>query len=218
MSEKQPQLNVVLLLAGAMVILTGISGVMHGKMSNRWGASADLQSAGDAIGELPDQFGGWTMEEEKAVPNLVIETIQASGSAQRVYADDRGYRVEMVLLAGPPGPIAVHKPEICYSSQNTQMLEEESVTVGGSNEHSFRMIKFKPESLSATPFRVFYGFSEDGVNWVASENPRVEFGDADYLYKLQMVSDALVPTDGDDSAQAFLSAFAQAFGGIAKRK
>ena len=48
-----------------------------------------------------------------------VEMLECTGNIVRTYENQRtGEVVSVFVIVGPAGPIAVHTPEICYSSQN----------------------------------------------------------------------------------------------------
>ena len=131
----------------------------------------------------------------------------------RVYENaDTGDQITLAVLVGPPGPIAVHTPEVCYSSQNTTIVTRNKVEVAtdtGGDASTFWATVLKPNSLEAQPFRVFYAWSTDGKTWIADDNPRFNFGGAGILYKLQLVADDYLHDDGSDPAVSFLKELAR---------
>jgi hypothetical protein len=110
----------------------------------------------------------------------------------RTYQHDKtGQVVNLALLAGPPGPISVHRPEICYSARNYVQDAEPTVVRPRSrpegDSDSFWKIVFRPQELTPTKLHVYYGWS-DGTQWSADENPRVRYGGRPFLYKIQLAS------------------------------
>ena len=65
----------------------------------------------------------------------VIEMLQCAGYISRVYVNQlTGENVRVALLLGPPGPIAVHTPEICFSAQDYRQEESRKRVAIGSNK------------------------------------------------------------------------------------
>ncbi|MFM8570518.1 MAG: exosortase-associated EpsI family protein, partial [Pirellula sp.] len=110
------------------IILLG--GVAHGVLSNRWGVAEDIQSLGKQLNSIPMEIGPWKCEEEGILDDRTIYGIlEANGYISRVYVHQAtGEVVNVFLVFGPKGPIAVHTPEICYSARAvTQTSERQSV-------------------------------------------------------------------------------------------
>src|SRR5262245_25755986 len=100
------------ILIGFGVLLAG--GVAHGLWTNRWHAAGELDRAAERLAALPDDVGAWkgTAHEQDA------EALAISGAAahySRSFADpETNEPVLVILLAGKPARMAVHKPEDCY--------------------------------------------------------------------------------------------------------
>ena len=111
-------------LALALVIgLLLISTLVHGWLSGRWYVAKDLYQAGEKLEELPKQIGAWQQIESNGLDDSVAEMLQCYGSIVREYRHgDTGEQVTVALLLGPRGPIAVHTPDICYSSVGTKQV------------------------------------------------------------------------------------------------
>jgi hypothetical protein len=149
------------------------------------------------------------LADEEAVPAPIIETLQCAGYVNRKYIDRRtGDEVHLAIIVGPSGPIAVHTPEICFSSQAYSIEEprqaRELVDSAG-DPHTFWYTTFSSTNAIAEQLRVYYGWCGD-EKWQASESPRFEFAGQPMLFKLQ-ISSRVPPgksSTGKDSCQAFL--------------
>jgi hypothetical protein len=110
----------------------------------------------------------------------------------------------MALIVGPPGPTAVHRPEICYSSQDyTQEGATRRVTVTAEDDSGtgeFWTLTFRPNDVDSLPLSVYYAWS-NGDRWEAPENPRLSHSGAKILYKIQLAGDKpdASPTDPCES-------------------
>src|SRR5262249_36917537 len=115
------------------------------------------------------------------------------------------------VIVGPPGPVAVHTPEICYSSRDFAIKgERRLMTVKDANQqtHSLWELNLKSRAPGGNALRVAYAWSPGG-NWEASAHPRFAFGGLPYLYKLQVSVTANddSKSSGFDPCQDFLSNF-----------
>ena len=171
-------------LALALVIgLLLVSTLMHGWLSGRWYVAKDLYQAGAKLDELPKQIGAWQQIESDSLDDSVTKMLQCYGSIVREYRHgDTGEQVTIALLLGPRGPIAVHTPDICYSSVGTKQVGER--TSKAVDQHRLWVSEFAQSPSPAATFEVWYGWS-DGGKWVAAENPR--FWMTPTLYKIQLV-------------------------------
>lgn len=192
--------------------LTLASGIIHGRMSNRWGPSPDLLAAAKKLENLPRQFATWQLLSSGEMSDEVLKMLECTGYAVREYQDQETYeRVTMTLLLGPSGPMSVHTPDICLPSRDYKALENPRrvpVSVGEGQSAEFWRQTFQANDLNAGQLRVYYAWSPDG-HWSAPEEPRFKFADRPFLYKLQLVS-GLPPgteTEATDTCQRFLEAF-----------
>lgn len=193
---------------GLTVVIVGllVSGVAHGYLDGRWAFNRDLEAFGNGLDELPERVGTWSLARRDELAANAQRILRCHGSLVREYVDDAsGRRVSVAVLFGPRGPIAVHTPEICYSSVGTKVAgPTEAVTLEDvPGRASFWKTEFIQTPETEPSFEVWYGWS-DGGDWVAAKNPR--FWMTDQLFKIQLAG----PVSGDDSGSAirdFLNAF-----------
>ena len=202
-------------LIGFLVLILGTLGVgiVHGRLSNRWGLQANAELASQRLQPpLPETVGNWRMRHEDKLPSAVTAILQCPAYVVRVYEHQQtGDVVNVAVLLGPPGPISVHTPEVCYSSREyTPDGERRKTTVKDENdrEHTLWQLPLNSNNLNASSLRVFYGWST-GTTWEAVEYPRFCFGSLPHLYKLQVAvtdhpSSAAIEFD---SGQDFLACF-----------
>ena len=204
------KLNYLMALGGALVAMTVAVGIVHGRWTNRWGHRPDIVSASERLGNLPLVIGDWQAKKNDPLDPAVARMLQCAGSANRVYENARtGDRVAVAVLLGPSGPIAVHTPEICYSSRDYRIAQDRKrwkVVEADEPGDEFWDLRMKGKDVSAAPFRVLYGWTKEKY-WNASANPRFSYGGSPYLYKLQLAGP--VPEEGqsNDPCREFLAAF-----------
>ena len=193
---------------GFVVIVAGLllSGIAHGYLDGRWAFDRDLATFGEGLAELPETAGTWNMSSRDDLDPQAQRLLRCHGSMVREYVDDvTGRRVSVAVLFGPRGPIAVHTPEVCYSSVGTDVAgprETEAVT-SDDTEHTFWRSEFVRSPDPDPSFEVWYAWS-DGGRWEARDYPR--FWMTDNLFKIQLAG----PPGDDDSVSAcrdFLIAF-----------
>jgi hypothetical protein len=138
----------------------------------------------------------------------VQEVLECQGYSYCTYLNrSTGDVVNVAVILGPPGPIAVHTPEICYSSKEykqTSHRRHEDLPEGD----SLWSVSFRSNSVDAQSFAVYYGWS-DGDVWHATYDPRFEYAGSPYLYKLQLAGRSnRVDADADHEAcRRFLEAY-----------
>lgn len=199
-------------LAGGIAIgLIVMGGALYGSYSQRWGPPADLVAMGQAVEEMPEQIGDWVMIGEAPMAKSAIDMLECVGYVNRKYQHSKtGQIIDLAILVGPPGPIAVHTPEICFSSraydQETERREVEIVSDDG-HTNSFWCLEFITKNVLANKLRVYYAWSL-GSNWTAAEAPRYQFAAEPALFKLQMSAEIPPGELGEkgDAGKEFLQA------------
>ena len=198
------------LALGLAVAITLMGGALYGYYSQRWGPPADLVTAGKHLESLPQQIGNWTMVEELPFGETEREMLECSGYVNRRYINrDSGKTVSLAIIVGPPGPTAVHTPEICFSSRAYERQgERREIVLEDSplDRHSYWTVDFSSRNPLADSLRVYYAWSL-GRTWQASKSPRFEFGAAQMLYKIQLAAPIAYRSASDESdpVREFLS-------------
>jgi Protein of unknown function (DUF3485) len=207
-SPSQQPLNRWLALTLAIAV-TLLGGVLYGNYSQRWGAPADLVAAGAHLAEMPRQIGRWSVSEESPIEKSALQMLECAGYANRRYIhQDSGQTISVTILVGPPGPIAVHTPEICFSSRAYDIQGDRKVVgvMGTADaENTFWRTDFKTKNAFADALRVYYAWSRGGP-WKASAKPRFECAAAPLLYKIQLATPLARGTDesSTDPGREFL--------------
>lgn len=192
--------------------LSGVSGVVQGISSGRWGQRESVREAAERLNNIPSSFGAWELKDLQPLSKEVEAILESPVYLAGTYINRQtGELVGAVVLAGPPGPIAVHSPDICYSSAHYEIRDQRDVSIGGPHSaDKLWQLDLLARSVDATPLRVYYGWSA-GEQWEAPSNPRVSFAGSSLLYKVQIAFD---PTsdhnDGRDLGQRFLADYLQA--------
>ncbi|MDZ4817770.1 MAG: exosortase-associated EpsI family protein [Planctomycetota bacterium] len=192
------------------VCLTVYGGYIEGARSQRFGRNEAQQLAGQQIAQLPESFGDWYTVESHDLDPDVADLLKCTGSVQRVYGNrQNGEKVRVALLAGPPGPISVHSPEICYSASDYK-IEEPPVEVSVSRadkdntpEKFFRM-SLRSKELLAERLVVYYAWSQ-GDRWDVPKSPRWSYKDSPYLLKMQVAGLTSNEDATKDSCSTFLA-------------
>jgi hypothetical protein len=174
-----------------VTVLTIASGIVQGRMSNRWGHSEAMQTAAKIMEKLPTKFGNWQSLSSQEMSEEARNQLECAGYVYRTYKNQNtGEIINMVLLLGPAGPIAVHTPEICYSSRAyKQIAPRECVTLSerSNNKDQFWSLTFRSTGVNGDLLQVYYAWST-GDCWLAAGNPRFSLAGQPYLYKIQLAS------------------------------
>lgn len=203
--------NGFLILLACAVAYTVVTGLVYGRFTQRWGPVPDLLAKGRHLETFPKEIGDWLLLKEDTLSELIQETLSCTGYVNRQYVNRKtGERIGFAVYVGPAGPISVHTPEICYSSQAYAIQEPRKVAIlpGPADQtNSFWQLTFRSTNKSADLERVYYAWSTGG-SWMASESPRFEFGGLPALYKLQIAAQ-VPPADEssthDDPCKEFLT-------------
>ena len=142
-----------------VVALTLASGLLAGRIRNRWGPSETMLAAAKKLQEVPRQFGGahndrWQLQSSETMSDETVEMLECSGNIVRTYANPRtGEEVSVFVIVGPAGPIAVHTPEVCYSSQNYKSRDTRqrvAIADAQGQDDQFWALTFKSKDVRKT--------------------------------------------------------------------
>jgi hypothetical protein len=182
-----------------------VGGAVHGHLSNRWGIPADVNGIGEKLREVPASIGPWISAGDQEMGKTALTLLECKGYLNRTYVHrTTGESVSVAVMFGPKGPIAVHTPEICYSSRDVTAIgkrQSEDYAFDGADSRLWKL-RFSKNDLTKSKLNVTYGWS-DGGPWYAAEAPR--FWRTDYLYKIQTASPAT--NSSEDSTTGFLKVF-----------
>lgn len=174
------------------IAATTLATVVHGRLTNRWGAAdGDRAEAAARLQQVPVAFGDWELQKETQLESRVLGILQCTGSWRRDYVHrPTGQLVVVVMIAGPPGQTSTHTPEMCYPTQGfTQLGEAERVSFDAtdSHQHEFHRVRFARDGLARDEMEVYYAWRQKD-HWTVPSVPRVAFGGGTYLYKMQLAS------------------------------
>lgn len=177
------------LLVGLTLLLAG--GVVHGLWTDRWQPSGELARASTRLAKLPDDVDDWKGKTfEQNADALAITGAVAHYS--RTFTDPvTGDEVLVMLLAGKPSRMAVHKPEDCYRAAGYELAGKPiKLTVTPPNQPGadLWMGLFSRDDPSKGPsqLRILWTWYAAG-RFDAPDNPRWAFARRPVLYKLYVI-------------------------------
>lgn len=189
------------------------SGFLHGQWTDRWGTTHDVTDAAVRLDDVPITIGDW-YSEELEIPARQIKAAEAVGHLSRVYRNRvDGSEVNVMILCGRPGPIAVHPPTVCFTGAGFGLDTEPEKFLVKAEDSSplgeFWVGDFVKDSAAVRfRMRTFWSWNADD-NWQVPNNTRVAFARYPYLYKMyvtrQLPSNE-VPVS-EDAAGDFLRLF-----------
>lgn len=192
--------------------ITLVGGVLYGGYAQRWSPPAELSAGVIRLEKLPNQVGKWKAVENLPIDAEAVQMLDCAGYNSRRYVNqETGQQLNCAVLVGRAGPIAVHTPEVCFSSRAYDITGERTETgveENPSRRHSFWLVDFSSRNALADALRVYYAWSS-GDAWIASRSPRFEFAGAPLLYKIQLAVKVSpnVASKGDDPGKQFLEEF-----------
>ena len=205
----------ILTFAIAMATIIA-SGVAHGLVTSRWGLSQELKIAAARLREIPSKIGDWTSEDLE-IPKSQLKRGEIENYVARRYVNvvDQSV-VNVVIVCGRPGPIAVHTPDVCFQGTGNKMQTlpakqpvetDDSMLLGELWVADFT----KTSPTQQDNLRVYWTWSADGVwrapnNGYFFDNPRWEFAAEPFLYKMYVTRGIrrVGESEGEDLCIKFL--------------
>jgi hypothetical protein len=192
--------------------ITLVGGALHGHYVQRWNKPEELSAAAAQLDALPREIGKWKAVEDLPIDAAALNILDHPGRVSRRYVNqDTGQSIQCAILVGRPGPIAVHTPEICFSSRDYEIQNERieaAIDDRANHHHTFWRTDFSSRNALADGLRVYYAWSTGSI-WKASTSPRFEFGGAPLLFKCQLAT-YVSPShaqNGPDPGHQFLEMF-----------
>ena len=175
---------------------------VEGSYSRRFVSQQSERMQSQSLERLPEQIGSWqSLGPGEELPDYVTRELRLAGSINRKYKHaTTGQVVQLLLMVGQPGPLVRHPPSICYSNRAHKQIGEPTwISVNDANEFGrFQLLAYEPSgALVDERFYVAYAHSTAG-QWDVPSFPRVTYGDAQQLYKAQL----LATKSGASSEQA----------------
>jgi hypothetical protein len=198
----------------AAAVLTIVPAVIEGMYVNRWGTPADLEGAAARVGELPRDIGTWKFfKEGDPLHSTVTTELGVKGYVNRTYQDAKtGAMVQLLLMVGETGRLVRHPPNICYAQMaNEQLGPMTKFTVSTTTPPGeFNLLEYKrARTVTNDRFLVAYSMATDEI-WKVPAMPRVEFGGAAMLYKVQLLV-PLDPSQTRSNGELLLKSFGEEF-------
>jgi hypothetical protein len=175
-----------------LLVSTVAAGILHARMTNSWKLSPASRVARERLaGALPRDFGNWRFDHDLEFPPAVLDVLEQPAYFSRVYQHAQtGDTVTVAVIVGQPGPVAVHTPEICYSSRDYTVAGDRTkheIVAADGRRHELWKLSLDANQADALPLEVVYGWTT-GTAWEATERPRYAFGGLSHLYKLQLAA------------------------------
>lgn len=186
--------NTARVLSCLAVVL--LAGVAHGLYSHRWEPAAEMGDVQGRLDGLSHAIGSWTGKDFPMDPETLDRASIRAYLSRDYHNTATGRSVRILVVAGPPGPIAVHTPDVCYQGAGYELSgEPEAVAVGTDKGRLWRGKFDKTQSPVPAALLIAWGWN-GGDGWEAADHrtTRVRYAFRPVLYKLYLVTDTL-PSD-----------------------
>jgi hypothetical protein len=176
------------LLILTSLLALGLTGFLHGRISDRWSYSDTLQGAVDKLFQLPLSAGDY----EGTVLEVNTDRVVTKGSGAYVAAlfvdRVRGETIRVTLVCGRPGPLSMHPPTSCFPAHGYKQpgaVTRAPVSVpGGSRSADFLKTEFvRDTGTGIEHVPIYWSYGLNG-NWMVPENPRIFWARQPAVYKL----------------------------------
>jgi hypothetical protein len=195
----------------ASIVLLLAYGLGAGYWTDRWAFSTELARAPVRLAATPLHVGEWQGTEDELNPRSIRQA-ELHGSLWRHYTNRRtGEVVNVLLVAGRPGPIAVHSPEVCLGGAGFEIkgrrTRQEVQIPELSGRDAFWVAQFHKPNAAIPEIIEMYWAWHGGSAWQAVENPRLYFANKRVLYKLYVTravvraADSAPAVDGAGGAE-----------------
>jgi hypothetical protein len=183
-------------LASAAVLVA--YGLVEGYWTDRWALSPELARAAERLAAIPVGVGDWQGEDGELDPRQARQGEIRAALVRRYTHRRSGEVLNVLLVAGRPGPIAVHSPEVCLGGAGLAIRGEktrEAIAAAGlSGEATFWVAQFhKADAAVPEAVEVLWSWTGGG-DWQAVESPRLFFARERLLYKLYVTRPVVRPT------------------------
>ncbi len=173
----------------ALLIVIG-SGIAHGLCSDRWSTSEELPAAVARVNRLPTTIGDWEGTDLFLDPSA-IQRGEIAGSVTRKYVDRvTAQEMQVMLVCGKHGPIAVHTPDVCYQGAGYRMASDRARQVvalpSGQPAPFFKANFVKDTVPGKDELRIWWSWNGNGA-WQIAAEPRFAFANCSVLYKLYVI-------------------------------
>jgi hypothetical protein len=191
----------------------GLTGLVHGRLTDRWGRSPDLAAALGKLKQVPLLAGDWDGTISETNDDTAATKSTGAYVTARFVNRVTGETVAVTLVCGRPGALSLHTPTICLPSHGYAAVGPSSrVKVAGKEpQHAseFMVTDFaKRVGPVEERVHVLWAYGHGG-EWLIPENPRVTWARDRADYKLYVSRPLAKPDDplGEDPSLPFLRAY-----------
>ena len=192
-------------MGDTVILILIASGIMHGRSTNRWVVSHELDAAVARLERVPLTVGEWQGRAE-TLDYRALNSARLDGGALRRYRNTRtGTIIDLMVVCGRPGPVSVHTPDVCYPGAGYEATQTQPASMTfqlgpATAPGEFFTADFeKPGSFPRQAIRIYWSWSTAG-QWTIPANPRLAFAGRPFVYKLYLIlpetGEVEAPTNG----------------------
>jgi hypothetical protein len=192
----------------AVALSLAAGGVAQGFLTDRWGASPDLDGRLAALNGMNPLLGDWAGADEPVDP---AQLPQVAIFNRRYTQAGTGRSCLVTVAVGRPGRVAIHTPEYCYPGAgyelNSAIDRQEIPANNGSPAQLWTAVFTRKKAVGQDSIRIHWAWASAG-EWRAPDFPRVTFARAPVLQKVYLVHPES-GADAPDDAPAYEAFAAQ---------
>jgi hypothetical protein len=199
------------ILAAFLLLL--LTGLLHGRITDRWGHSGQLEAAVAKLRQVPLLAGDWDGTVTQVNDDPVAT--KGMGAYAVVHFTNRvtGDTVSVTLVCGRPGPLSLHPPTICFPAHGyAEKGGPTKVKVARNNPRGVAEFMADDFVLQAGAveerLHVLWAYGHNG-DWVVPQDPRTAWARERAVYKFYVSRQSVKPDNplDEDSSLAFLRAY-----------
>jgi hypothetical protein len=183
-------------------ILTSVAllvayGLAEGYWTDRWALSTELAQAPERLAAIPCEVGDWHGQDGELSPREARQGDIRAALVRRYANRQTGEVLNVLIVCGRPGPIAVHAPEVCLGGAGFTMkgkkAHQKIEAPGLSGGDAFWVAQFHKSGAAVPEVSEMHWSWSGGGDWQAVEDPRLSFARKRLLYKLYVTRAVVRP-------------------------
>jgi hypothetical protein len=172
------------------------------------GRSKDAAELQVRFDRFPEAIGPWKGK-QVPVSEKHLRKAEAQAYLSRLYVHEQTRAaVNVLVLAGEPGALGAHDPEVCFAGSGLRSLGSPTKGVVPGTTAELWTGHYETAGVSSTEVTVSWGWFGKDV-WKAPNNPRLGYSGCDLIFKLYVsrVVTAAERAAGTDPAQELIIPF-----------
>jgi hypothetical protein len=191
-----------------VVVVVGMVALGGARLARQVGAEATAAEVRAKLDAVPATVAGWTSTPVPLREKDFKGTEAVAALSRQYLRPDGKVGVNVLVLAGPPGPLGAHDPETCFPGAGYKIVPGKTKRAVPGRAAEFWSQRFDTSDVPPATVLVTWGWGADG-QWAASDNARLDFAGRGLIYKLYLsrVVPPSAAVGGPDPTDEFLAAF-----------